>query len=126
MTRPPMIAIVDPNDQSQLGTLAPSHKLLVEKSDDSDRRRQNHIAGRTTLCRKYLFRSRDTLSLTWLFLFLRRIGISQIHFFYFLVDGRDVVEVDAELASGMGRPFAIFEGDFVAGVVDDLAVLEGF
>ena len=42
------------------------------------------------------------------------------------INGGDVVEVDAELASGMGRPFAIFEGDFVAGVVDDLAVLEGF
>lgn len=43
-----------------------------------------------------------------------------------LVDGRDVVEVDAELASGTGRPSAVFEGDFVAGVVDGIAVLEGF
>ena len=42
-----------------------------------------------------------------------------------MVDGRDVVEIDAELASRMGCPFAILEGDFVTGVVDDLAVLEG-
>lgn len=122
--RSPMLAIADPNDRSQLGTLGPVHKLPAERSDGSDRLRQNHIEDRTRPCRKYLFRSQDTLSSPWLFLFFQRIRISQIHFSHLLVNGRDVVEVDAELAARMRCPFAVFEGDFVTGIVDGLAILE--
>ena len=42
-----------------------------------------------------------------------------------MVDGRDVFEIDAELATRVGCPLAVLERDLDARVVDGLAVLEG-
>ena len=56
---------------------------------------------------------------------LEGFGIVYVDFAYFLVDGGDVVEVDAELTAGVRRPFAVFEGGLVSGIVDGFAVLEG-